>query len=84
VAVVVDLFCDDGLGELPDHGQLIAEATVRCTEVIRKRHHGRAVSVGGDVAVVDVRHPGSEHTSLAARGTAGAMKGFFCRRKGTG
>jgi hypothetical protein len=37
-AIIVDLLRDDGLGELPDHGQLMAEVTVQCTEVIRKRH----------------------------------------------
>src|SRR5260370_2562774 len=57
-AVVLDLARDDGLRELSDDGQLIAEVLVEGLEPVGQGHGGVAARVGGDVAVVDVHHVG--------------------------
>ena len=56
--VVFDLASDDGLRELSDHGQLVAEVGVEYLEPFWQSHCRVTLAIGGDVAVVDVLHLG--------------------------
>src|SRR5579863_563555 len=46
----------DGLRELADYGELIAEIAVQGFKPIRQRNYGIALRIGDHVAVVDVHH----------------------------
>jgi len=54
--VVFDLARYDGLRELSDHGQLIAEVGVESLKPVRQRHRRLALRIGDDDAVVNVLH----------------------------
>lgn len=52
--VVGDFTGNDGLSELADHGQLVAEVTIQSFEPLGQRYDGIPAGVGDDVAVIDV------------------------------
>src|SRR5208337_639500 len=56
--IVFDLAGNDGLGELPDHRQLVAEVSVERLKPLRQLNGRMALTIGGDVPVVDVLHLG--------------------------
>src|SRR5580698_3928151 len=55
---VGDFCCDDGLCELADHGELIAEIGVQCLEPRGHADYGCPAAVGDDSPVVDIHHVG--------------------------
>src|SRR5262245_41285517 len=57
-AIVADLACDNGLRELADDCQLVAEIVIESLEVIGEPDCSFAISIGCDVAVIDIHHIG--------------------------
>src|SRR6478735_1392347 len=55
-SVALDLAGHDGLSEVSDHSQLIAEIAVEVLEIRRQPDMRRAVFVGGHIAAVYVEH----------------------------
>src|ERR1700680_741441 len=57
-AIATDLLGDDGLRELPDHGELVAEVAIESFKVIGQDYGGETLFAGCDDTVVDVHHVG--------------------------
>src|ERR1700722_2919770 len=62
--MVGHLVADDGLGELADDRQLIAEVAVETFEPLGQLNHGVAVGIGHDVTVIDIQHVWRFHSRV--------------------